>query len=69
MSSWSNTYGEETQEPRDEHRKDWEVPFIIIASVSIFIFFMSCVASLVRQRWLAGVEQAEVVQGEVVEYV
>ena len=66
MSTWSNNYGEETQ---DDSKKEWEIPFIVVASVCIFIFFMSCVASLVRQRWLAGVEQAEVVQGEVVEYV
>lgn len=69
MSSWSNTYGEETQNDQNDSKKEWEIPFIVVASVCIFIFFMSCVASLVRQRWLAGVEQAEVVQGEVVEYV
>ena len=69
MSRWSNTYGKEIQEPGDKHRKDWEVPFMIIASVSIFSFVMSCVISLVRQRWLTGVQRAEVVEGGDVEYV
>tara|TARA_B100000405_G_scaffold268451_1_gene206694 strand:+ start:128 stop:289 length:162 start_codon:yes stop_codon:yes gene_type:complete len=47
----------------------WELPIATVATVSLVLAFCVGGYQCMRWRWLARVQRAEVVQGDVVEYV
>ena len=55
--------------PTPSHNKSWEIPFIIVASISLLCFSGFLVDRACYRRWLARVETAQVSNEQVVEYV
>jgi hypothetical protein len=55
--------------PAPSHNKAWEIPFIIVASVSLLCFSGFLVDRACYRRWLARIETAQVSNEQVVEYV